>query len=221
MAGAQDSKELHHSNSSGFRSVLWIGDSQTHFSLGEHVYPKLISKFGLSEVSLYGVGGSSPRHWGQPRSIASENFDWLCDQSRMGRVNEKGNILIESKICRGPGNITMPIGFSVMDKVNHSKPDLVVFQFLGNSMGLISEAIRRNVSQLLKSLDFRQECIFVSSPPFHKDLEDRNQLRAQTEMYLADAVGNRCKFIYGMRVATLMRYERSFYNEDKVHLNAF
>jgi|GEM_PF-3165556 len=213
------SSTKHRVPSSIYQTVLWIGDSQTHGNLGKLVYPLMTSKYGESNIELYGVGSSSPRHWSQTRSANSEHFDWMCDQWRYGRINKSGNGPVKGTLCETAEGALIPEGLSVFDHVNRSKPDLVVFQFLGNSMGWSQEAINQNVGNLLKSLDDRQECIFISSPPFLAELVEANVLRAQTELFLANAVGDRCHFVYGMQVASNMRDVRSFYNDDRIHLS--
>lgn len=195
---------------SAYKSVLYIGDSQSAGYLGRYVYDHLVESFDKDKIQVYGIGSSSPRHWGDPGT--SKNGKWLCKRS--GRFNTNFNIPLNERLCAGDENK------SAFHFVNRSKPDLVVFQFLGNSMGFNGAYIKKKVKQLLDEIE-GQDCIFITSPPYYKDLAEKNKLRIETEKHFKEAVGNRCQFVQGMSEENLATFllERDHYVGDKIHLS--
>jgi hypothetical protein len=195
---------------SSYKSVLYIGDSQSAGHLGRFVFDHLSKSFEKKDIQVYGIGSSSPRHWGDPGT--SKNGRWLCKRS--GRFNSYFNIPLNEKLCSGDENK------SAFHHVNRKKPDLVIFQFLGNSMGFNGSYIKKRVKQLLDEIE-GQDCIFITSPPYYKDLAEKNKLRIETEKHFKDAVGERCQFVQGMSEENLSTFllESDHYVGDKIHLS--
>ncbi|MFT6068187.1 MAG: hypothetical protein ACJAT2_003763 [Bacteriovoracaceae bacterium] len=194
---------------SSVKSLLYIGDSQSEGFLGEMIYQHLSPS--IKDLNVFGFGSSSPRHWGDEQT--TNNSKWLC--KRKGRHNLKRSIPIKAFACKGDKSS------SAFENLNSAKPDLVVFQFLGNSMGFSEKYIHSKVTKLLEALDDKQECLFITSPPYFKDLVEKNKLRVETQDYFVSAVGNRCKIIKGVSEETLNGYafERENYLGDRIHLS--
>jgi hypothetical protein len=195
---------------SNYKSVLYIGDSQSAGHLGRHIFDHLSKSFEDKDIQIYGVGSSSPRHWADPGM--SKNGQWLCKRS--GRFNTQFNIPLKDKICSENKE------YSAFQYINRKKPDLVIFQFLGNSMGFNGNYIKKKVKRLLEEID-GQDCIFITSPPYYKELTEKNKLRVETERHFKNAVGERCQFIQGMSEENLSSFllERDHYVGDKIHLS--
>ena len=191
--------------------VLYIGDSQTEGFLGGYAFHYLKENFSESEINIFGVGSSSPRHWSSEKG--SRNGKWLCE--RRGRHNSSTSIPLKDTICSGSSD-----GESIFSHLNKDKPRFVIFQFLGNSMGFSKVSIKRSINRLLKNLD-NQDCLFVTSPPYYHELKERNQLRLQTEEFFIEAIGERCEIYRGMSEENLRVFasNRSFYARDLIHLS--
>lgn len=190
--------------------VLFIGDSQTAGNLGKFTYQHLREKYSNSEIELYGIGGSSPRHWSA--SPREKEGQWLCSQH--GRINGKSNVKMKDHVCRGNANEM------IYAHLNRKKTEYVVFQFLGNSMGFSQQQITEKVQLLLGQLD-GQECLFITSPPFYHELEEKNKLRKTTEDYFINAIGNRCKIYAGMSKENfeIFAHDLENYLDDRIHLS--
>lgn len=190
--------------------LLFIGDSQTAGNLGKFSYEYLTTKFDSSELEVYGVGGSSPRHWSSDQK--AKDGKWLCSQK--GRVNGNINVSMKKNICSGPEEQM------IYSYLNRKKADFVVFQFLGNSMGFSQEFIKSNVDKLLSELG-NQDCLFITSPPYYYELSEKNKLRKTTEDYLIKAIDNRCIVYAGMTDENLkvFAYDRENYLSDRIHLS--
>lgn len=198
-------------NPSSTASVLYIGDSQSEGYLGGLVYKHLKDISKVQDIRLFGIGSSSPRHWGDPRS--SKNSMWLCKRS--GRMNDKSRIPMNDKICAGTE------GESSFSFLNKTKSDLVIFQFLGNSMGFNETYIQNKIENLLSALNQEQECLFITSPPYYKSLKEKNKLRSKTQEFFLSAIGSRCRVVKGVSEETLATYakQRDNYLGDKIHLS--
>ncbi len=194
---------------SSVKSLLYIGDSQSEGFLGELVYKHLSPN--VKDLNVFGFGSSSPRHWGD--ELKSKNSKWLC--KRKGRHNLNRSIAIKPFACTGSSRT------SAFENLNSEKPDFVVFQFLGNSMGFNKKYINSKVTKLLTSLDDKQQCLFITSPPYYKDLVEKNELRVTTQEYFIEAIGSRCKIIKGVNEETLKGYafDRENYLGDRIHLS--
>ena len=110
---------------------------------------------------------------------------------------------------------------SIFSKLNEKKADMVVFQFLGNSMGFNESYISKKINNLLGALDESQTCLFITSPPYYKDLVEKNELRLKTQDYFVKAIGSRCKIVEGVTAETLKGYafNRKNYLGDRIHLS--
>ena len=194
---------------SSVKSLLYIGDSQSEGYLGALVYNHL--RGHIQELNVFGFGSSSPRHWGDHQN--SKNSKWLC--KRKGRHNLKSSIIIKPFACVSPKEN------SAFINLNKTKPDFVVFQFLGNSMGFNENYINGNVNNLLNDLDEKQQCLFVTSPPYYKDLVEKNILREKTQEFFIEAIGSRCKIVKGVNQESLKgyAYDRDNYLGDRIHLS--
>lgn len=190
--------------------ILFIGDSQTAGNLGKFSYEYLRTHFSESEIELYGIGSSSPRHWAS--TSVEKDGQWLCSQK--GRINGKTNESMTEKACSGPANQ------SIYSHLNRKKSDYVIFQFLGNSMGFSQEHISEKINSLLNELG-NQECLFITSPPFYYELEEKNKLRKTTEDYFIKAIGNRCKVFAGMSKENFEGFavDKKNYLGDRIHLS--
>lgn len=196
---------------SSTQSVLYIGDSQSEGYLGGIIYEHLKKVSQVPKIKLIGVGSSSPRHWGDNRS--SKNSKWLCKRS--GRLNNKSAVKMKKVICDYSDQ--KPI----FTKLNENNPDLVIFQFLGNSMGFNESYISKKIGNLLGALADSQQCLFITSPPYYKDLVEKNKLRIKTQDYFVKAIGNRCTIIKGVTEETLKDYafKRENFLGDRIHLS--
>ena len=192
------------------KEVLFVGDSQTAGSLGELVHDHLKNHLPAESFEVYGVGSSSPRHWGKERK--SKDGQWLC--KRTGRYNASYEIPLKRKLCSGTEDQ------SIFSHINRFRSNLVVFQFLGNSVGFSESQINKNINELLNSLG-NQDCLFITSPPHYFELEEKNKVRHETENYFIKAIGSRCKVIRGMSEENLkvFQYQRNYYLNDKIHLS--
>lgn len=198
-------------NPSSVNSVLYIGDSQSEGYLGGMVYRHLNEVSKVKNIRLFGIGSSSPRHWGDSRD--SKNSKWLCKRS--GRKNDRSRVPMKDEICAGINNE------SAFSFLNAKKNDFVVFQFLGNSMGFNENYINEKIGNLLNDLGNEQQCLFITSPPYFKDLVERNELRQKTQDFFLKAIGSRCKVVKGITDLTLQTYarERDNYLGDRIHLS--
>ena len=196
--------------SSASESILYIGDSQSAGHLGSYVHSHLKEKNPHKTIKVFGIASSSPRHWSD--SIDSKNGSWLCQ--RKGRFNDQFNISLNKKICSGQSDK------SAFHYLNKERPDLVIFQFLGNSMGFNESYIHKKVKELLSELK-NQSCLFITSPPYYVDLQERNILRLKTESYFIKAIGARCDIVKGMSQQNMddFRHKRAYFAADKVHLS--
>ena len=194
---------------SSIQSLLYIGDSQSEGYLGGMVYKHLSPN--IRDLNVFGFGSSSPRHWWDEQT--TNNSKWLC--KRKGRHNLKGNIKIKGKACIGDEKS------SAFENLNKNKPDFVVFQFLGNSMGFNKDYIHSKVKKLLDALDEKQQCLFITSPPYYKDLVEKNKLRVETQEFFIEAIGSRCKMVKGVTEETLNGYafDRENYLGYRIHLS--
>ncbi|PIP94440.1 MAG: hypothetical protein COW00_16560 [Bdellovibrio sp. CG12_big_fil_rev_8_21_14_0_65_39_13] len=190
--------------------VLFVGDSQTAGALGELVHEHLKNHLPVESFEVYGIGSSSPRHWGKARN--SKDGQWLCN--RKGRYNASYEIPLKKKLCKGPEDQ------SIFSYINRFNSNLVVFQFLGNSVGFSESQIKKNINELLSSLG-NQDCLFITSPPHYIELEEKNKVRLETEKYFLNAIGSRCRVIRGMSEENLkfFQYQRDYYLNDKIHLS--
>jgi lysophospholipase L1-like esterase len=188
-------------------SVLYIGDSQSASYLGGIIHKHLLKNFEERDIYLYGVGSSSPRHWSATRN--EKGGKWLC--SRKGRFNGSKGIPLNEKICRGEKENM------IYSYLNLKKPDYVIFQFLGNSMGFNGPYIKEKITKLLN-----QDCLFITSPPYFHELKDKNLLRKQTENYFLAAIKDRCRLVSGMTDENLKGFakDRDNYLGDKIHLSS-
>lgn len=190
-------------------SVLYIGDSQSAGYLGHLVFKDLIKRYAEDEVKVFGVGSSSPRHWSS--APTEKNGKWLCQ--RKGRMNSNYQISLKNYICKGPKN--QPIYKTLLSQ----KPDVVIFQFLGNSVGFNNNYVKGKVKKLIDSLN-HEKCLFLTSPPNYYEFTERNKKRASTEQAIVDAAGTRCQVYRGMQNGNLQGFakNRDFYAGDKIHL---
>ena len=201
-----------YSNTPHFQeSVLFIGDSQTEGYLGEMTYDFLMDDKRVGKIALYGVGSSSPRHWADARG--SKNSEWLCQ--RKARYNNQLRVNLTQNLC--PPNKEG----SIFQHLNEKKPELVVFQFLGNSMGFSESYINDKVQMLFAKMEDHQRCLFITSPPYYKELVEKNKLRLKTQDYIAKAAGSRCKIILGYTNTSYPKFamERDNYLSDRIHLS--
>lgn len=190
-------------------NILFIGDSQTEGYLGEIVYNYLKKSPYVKNVNVYGVGSSSPRHWQQ--NITTKYSKWL--QKRTARLND-GRYKMNGAM---KPNSNQSLFMTLNQRHN---PDLVVFQFLGNSMMMSKNFIINNVRGLLSQLKDSQECIYISSPPYYMDMPEKNQKRAETQEYFLEAIGSRCRVLKGINEDSLRNFatKREYFIKDKIHL---
>jgi len=173
---------------SSVSSVLYIGDSQSAGPLGALVYEHLQQNFHDDDIRLYGVGSSSPRHWASLLSSQDNRkyMKWLCSKKRRGRIALKTKVFMQNTLCGGSGDE------SVFSYLNQGQPDLVVFQFLGNSMKVQPLEIRNHIHNLLGQLGEGQKCLWITSPPYYRGANGkftkRNQKRVATEDVFVEAI---------------------------------
>ncbi|MBT7611007.1 MAG: SGNH/GDSL hydrolase family protein [Bacteriovoracaceae bacterium] len=191
-------------------SIVYIGDSQSVGHLGKFIYNHLKRSSPNKEIHVYGIGSSSPRHWSAP--INSKNGSWLCERS--GRYNDQRNIPLRSKVCQGD-NSKSALSYLVQDK-----PEWVIFQFLGNSVGFNEFYISKKVKQMLAQIG-DQKCLFITSPPYFHALVERNKLRFKTEQYFLKAIAKRCEVAQGMTEQNFNIFSKDsgHYLKDKIHLS--
>lgn len=196
-------------------SILHIGDSQTRGPFGKFIYQYLKEK--SDNVNVYGVSSSSPRHWVAP----TYEMNWLCKQN--SRHNENATKSMKKNVCSIKKQTTN--GFAEVLK-RHS-PDIVFFQFLGNSMQRSRKQILTSLKQLLSMLNKRQKCVFITSPPYYKDLVERNKLRGETHRHFLDGIGKRCRVVQGFHMPGYADRYDYFYTVkngktrgDGMHFNA-
>ncbi|MCP4911683.1 MAG: hypothetical protein GY909_01080 [Oligoflexia bacterium] len=190
--------------------LLFIGDSQTEGFLGNIVHQHLKRNSTYKDIKVIGVGGSSPRHWADKKD--SRSAQWLCE--RTGRVDQNSNIPMAPLLCpQGSSS-------SAFEVINSESTMYVIFQFLGNSMGRSEDFIKSKVESLLGSLRSDQKCLFTTSPPYFKELTERNILRRRTQDYIVSAIQGRCDVVIGFTDETLNNFasKRDYYLEDKIHL---
>lgn len=122
---------------------------------------------------------------------------------------------MKKEICAGTK------GESSFSYLNSKKSDLVIFQFLGNSMGFNESYINKKVNLLLSELSQEQQCLFITSPPYYKDLVSKNELRATTQEFFIKAIGSRCRVVKGITEHSLQNYahQRDNYLGDRIHLS--
>ncbi|NCN42172.1 SGNH/GDSL hydrolase family protein [bacterium] len=189
--------------------VLHIGDSQTDLDFGKKMYGFLTSIYSKKEVQVLGVSSSSPRHWASRKGEG--DAVWLCSQ--FGRVGGRTKVRMQGELCDRQ-EFASPFA-----EANRDTPKHVFFQFLGNSMWLTPKQIKKNVKLLLGHLKDTQKCFFMTSPPYHLSLGEKNELRLKTEEYVVQAVGGRCTVFRGMTLDQLAQ-DNANYHSDLVHLNA-
>jgi len=206
------------SPASNNRAVLYIGDSQSAGPLGKVVYEHLQKKIDASDINLYGVGSSSPRHWGSNRTSPQfgEYNEWLCDPKRKARVGLAQRVSTQASICKRNSRE------SVFSNLNVERPGFVIFQFLGNSMRMSDEMIVNRIQNLLAKLDDSQKCLWITSPPYYRGLGDkfetRNKRRAETEAIFVQAIGDRCDVFRGMQDDNWERFAQTYeyyYSKDE------
>lgn len=192
-------------------SILYIGDSQTEGALGGIIHEHLLKSFNETEIFIYGIGSSSPRHWSATKN--DKNGEWLC--SRKGRFNGTTNISLSEKVC------PLEDQSMIFSHLNREKPEFVIFQFLGNSMGFNRAYISEKITRLLNDLG-NQDCLFITSPPYYYTLKDKNILRKETEDYFLEAIKDRCKVIRGMSDDNhkIFSKNRENYLNDLIHLSS-
>lgn len=193
-----------------YKTVLYIGDSQSAGHLGRFAFNHFKEKFEEKNIHVYGISSSSPRHWGDPGT--SKNGKWICE--RKGRYNNQFNIPLKEKVCSGDKN------HSAFHHINKVNPDLVVFQFLGNSMGFNGGYIKKKVEQLFVEIG-NTDCVFITSPPYYHELKEKNKLRLETEKHFIDAIGSRCEIVKGMNEENMRTFllDRDHYVGDRIHLS--
>lgn len=191
--------------------ILHIGDSQSAGYFGKILHDHLQDSERFESIRVFGIGSSSPRHWSALQK--EKNGQWLCQ--RKGRYNQQFPIPLKEKVC------SQRMEESAFTHLNKGKKDFVIFQFLGNSMGFNEEYIREKVQLLLSELSPSQECLFLTSPPYFHELEERNELRVKTEKYFVKAIDKRCTLYRGMNRDNMnhFRYQRENYLGDRIHLS--
>ena len=201
----------HRNPSSPASKVLHIGDSQTAGYFGKFLYEHFKKEGHFESIRVFGVGSSSPRHWSAPQQ--EKNGQWLCE--RKGRLNLQFEVPLKDSICPKEPEVS---AFSLLNK---EKDSFVIFQFLGNSMGFSEDYIKSKIQILLSELSPTQECLFITSPPYYHELEERNQLRTKTEEFFISAIGDRCTIYRGMNQDNMntFRYQRDHYLGDRIHLS--
>lgn len=190
--------------------LLFIGDSQTEGFLGNIVHQHLQRNSSFKDIKVIGIGGSSPRHWADKKDTRSAQ--WLCERS--GRIDQNRGIKMAPVLCPQGSNS------SAFEVINSENTKFVVFQFLGNSMGRSEEFIKQKVEAMFSVLRADQKCLFTTSPPYYKDLTERNTLRRTTQEYILSAIQGRCEVVVGFTDETLQSFatKREYYLEDKIHL---
>lgn len=199
-------------NSLEGQRILYIGDSFSAGYLGGYVYEHLKQKVGTNgDVNLYGVVSSSPRHWAPVKN--SQGAKWLCRQE--GRKNASYPTNVKKSICPKRRK-NSPISH-LMQAHN---PHTVIFQFLGNSMGMSERGIINNVTNLIDQID-GAKCYFILSPPYHQSIDSQNAKRKLTSERFIKAIAGRCEIYNGMDEANLPQFkaERDHYAGDKKHLS--
>lgn len=188
-------------------TVLHIGDSQSEGYLGRVLHNHYNKEFKKENIRVYGVASSSPRHWANLRN--TDFGSWLC-QVRTGRFNLKIYKDISKKICDGS------FKQSAFEYVNQHKPDVVTFQFLGNSMNRDYAEVRGNVRKLLGQLGREQRCIFITSSPHYVFFKESNKGRVELEREYIKAIGDRCEIAKGMEEKNLERFSTTARNYGKM-----
>ena len=192
--------------------ILYIGDSISAGPLGGLIYRHLKSRVGdEGSVKLYGVVSSSPRHWAPVKK--SKGAKWLCKQK--GRRNNTYPTSVSKDICpkrRKHSPLT-----HLMKK---NDPTLVIFQFLGNSMGMSEASIAKNVTSLIDQSS-QARCIFITSPPYHQSIDSQNEKRFNTAQRFLKAISSHCEIFNGMSLNRLENFKknRDHYAGDKKHLS--
>ena len=195
--------------SNGTVRILHIGDSQTKGPFGKLLFDHLSTRG--NEVHVLGVSSSSPRHWASVKGERASN--WLCKQtSRYNDSTYKSHISMKDSLCLD----RLPNESVFKKSLDSYRPDLVIFQFLGNSMGRSQKKIKKSIHALLNTLSDEQGCIFITSPPYYKDLVERNKKRAQTHSYFLDALSSfsdepRCDVIEGFKMPSFSSQSDYFY----------
>jgi lysophospholipase L1-like esterase len=192
--------------------ILYIGDSISAGPLGSLIYEHLSARVGeKGSVNLYGVVSSSPRHWAPAKK--SKGAKWLCKQK--GRKNSKYPTSVTKDICPRRRSVS-----PIRHLAKKNEPTLVIFQFLGNSMGMSESSIKRNVTSLIDQVP-GAKCIFITSPPYHQSINSQNTKRLQTANRFLKAVDNRCEVFNGMAKERLEKFRenRDYYAGDKKHLS--
>jgi hypothetical protein len=194
-------------------NVLYIGDSISAGPLGLLVYNHLSEKVGADgKVNLYGIVSSSPRHWAPSKKTSGAK--WLCKQK--GRKNKIYPTNVSKDVCPKRRKDS-----PISHLVKHNDPSLVIFQFLGNSMGMSESAINRNIQSLLDQTP-QARCIFITSAPYHDSINHLNEKRLETANNFIKAINGRCEVFNGMSSERLhgFRKQRGHYAGDKKHLSS-
>lgn len=202
-------------------TLLHIGDSQTEGPFGKLLYHYLAKR---DQVHLYGVSGSSPYRWIAPVVDSNGENSWLCQKkARYNDSSYKNRIAMKEQVCSAGDQRVSPFG-KLLDT---HEPDIVFFQFLGNSMSRSRKEILRDVGALLKMLEDNTKCVFITSPPYHHSLKKRNVLRGKTHDHFLEAIGQRCQVIEGFNMAGFSDQDDYFYRVvdgkrrgDGMHFNA-
>lgn len=226
------------------KSILYLGDSQSYGAMGtmmaedfekgtslclEHQAPE-------DEVTLLAVVGSSPRHWGDTQKRPGMG-DWLCKQKMKQYQTGKRTVhTVDNPFCDESIRNKTSVLAAAINQIN---PDMVVFQFLGNSSWIYTQAMQlpadqreayleRTIKTYLASVlepVGNRECLFMTSNPVHisklQAIKQRQQLQAIFKRYIAEINPN-CQFLAGNTDASvaLISHNATHFQRDKVHLTA-
>jgi hypothetical protein len=232
------------------KSVLYFGDSQSYGAMGTmmaqdlekgdelcHIIQSEEQDEGsIDQVTLLAVVGSSPNHWGDA-SLATGGGKWLCEQT-MKQYETGKDVLraVGTKYCQAARNQNISVVEAAIQLVN---PDLVVFQFLGNSAwfyqraqqlpaeqreAYLQKTIKAHLQSILEPVGERQ-CLFISSNPTHiskgGSIIERRNLQEVFKRYVA-LIKPECQFLEGNTEESvrLLSHDPANYAADKVHMSA-
>lgn len=212
-------------------NILQVGDSHTEGHYGTFMKQFLENPGSVcdvpsqnNQVSLYGLGSSSPRHWGDSRRRNGEGA-WFCSRSQVRQhiTGQSSRTIPASDICQQGKS---PFA-SVYDSTN---PDLVVFTFSHNSMFLRNNqrALNTYIHRQLDILSNDTECIYITDPPAPRF--DRNHVEGIEDAFVrsiqewnqerASQGKTTCAIVEGMTAHTETQFNahRNYLKSDRWHL---
>ncbi len=217
--------------------ILVIGDSHMEGDYGRHLYNHLEKKYGEGNITVYGVGNSSIRHWVNYRDPAIEtdkdnrdNADWLCKGSRSGNIRLNDSIVSKAERTTHP-LCSSDLSVSALSFViSQTSPDIVIFQFLDNSLAFGYSFIEDKVRKFYEQTATRK-CIYISTHPFHINKHTKITSQEATQAHFVRALeavrrekglDKGCQVIKGVTEETKKQFASDVknYGADKWHLSS-